>query len=117
MGNNCTSTIKIKPKKPVSELSYRVENVPKAQVVRFADKNIFYPDSRIAISAESLEARAKKLMLRTIIEQAAEEDKEFINELTKKLMIAKQAMDECLYNDILSRSNSYSIVPFVHIEK
>jgi hypothetical protein len=112
MGACFTINLKVKPKKVISEQSYRCD--PKVQ---FADKNIFHSDPNMLLSVENLERKAKVLLMSRLNDEEFEKNRLFIEELTKELLRAKGAIDDCLYNDIHSRNSSYSIVPYVELDR
>jgi hypothetical protein len=39
-------------------------------------------------------------------------DIEFVQRVTREILQAKQAMDECIYEDLVENNESYSIVPY-----
>jgi hypothetical protein len=112
MGNECTCNLKIKPKTSISEQLYRNNRLIK---VKFAEKNIYhsfehYPDAALS-SAEKLEKRAKEILISKIMEHEML-DHEFVQRVTREILQAKQAMDECIYEDLVENNESYSIVPY-----
>lgn len=113
MGNSCTIGSKIKPKAIVSEQSYRVENEPKTPIIRFADKDVFHSHPVMAFSVESLERRGKELMMSKMMERHLDQDEAFIREFSKRLMVAKEAMDDSIYHDMNPSAKWYSIRPFI----
>ena len=114
MGNDCTISTQVIPKKNLSEPSYCTE--PRVTVVKFTDKNMFYSaekfsEARVGYSASSLERRGKELLMGRLAEQDL--DRAFVREFSEELKKAKVAMDDCLYDDLRANTGEmYSIVPF-----
>ena len=145
MGNDCTISSKINPKVNTSEQSYRCEGLREREpVVKFSEKNIFYSDPNFLLSAVSLERKARDILMRNLSVQPTNKDQEIIRKnkdqeiirknkdqeiirknkdqeiirkISEELLVAKEAMDECLYNDLRTGNGSYSIVPFAQIEE
>jgi hypothetical protein len=106
--------IKVKPKNTNSEQSYRI-NLNKKNV-KFAENNIFYSDPNLISKMDNIERKAKNLLLFKLLEQELDKDKKFIKEVTEQLLIAKNAMDDCIYDELHSSKEPYSIVPFAEIK-
>jgi len=126
MGNDCTISSKINPKANTSEQSYRCEQKERGPVVKFSEKNVYYSAPKLPFSAVSLERMARDILMRKLKVEPTNKDQEIIRKnkdqeiirkISKEFVVAKEAMDDCLYNDLRTGDGTYSIVPFAQIEE
>ena len=116
MGSSCAIGSKVKPKVAVSEQSYCIDK-GQGPVVKFADQNIYYSHPHMAFSVESLERKGKEIMMARTLKQGLDRDQEFIREFSKKLKVAKEAMDDCVYHDMNPSNKWYSVKPIIDTGK
>jgi hypothetical protein len=86
-------------------------------VVKFSEKNVYYSAPKLPFSAVSLERMARDILMRKLKVEPKNKDQDIIRKISKELVVAKEAMDDCLYNDLRTGDGTYSIVPFAQIEE